>query len=136
MYPEVINADDLDVTARTVYGEARGEAFEGKVAVAHVISNRAASNYMGDTLEAVCRRAYQFSCWNHSDPNHRKIAALDKSDPEYRECLSAVAAALVSDDDPTHGARHYHTKDIKPYWSDDAKERVVIGNHVFLVGVA
>ena len=34
---------DMDVAARTVYGEARGEPDEGKIAVAWVIRTRAAN---------------------------------------------------------------------------------------------
>lgn len=136
MYPKAINAEDIDVAARTVWGEARGESFEGKVAVAHVIANRAATNYMGDTLEAVCKKRKQFSCWNENDPNHKKIMALKKDNPAYQECLKAVAIALVSDEDPTKGARHYHSKHIKPYWADDTKEGVFVGNHIFVIGVA
>lgn len=135
MYTEVVSAEDLDVAARTVWGEARGEAFEGRLAVAHVIANRAEANYMGDTLAAVCRRPYQFSCWNSDDPNRAKMEALSKDDPVYRDCLLAVGLALVSDADPTRGARHYHNESVAPKWADAARERIVIGDHIFLVGV-
>ncbi len=38
--PVPITPDDLITAARTVYGEARGESWEGKLAVACVIVNR------------------------------------------------------------------------------------------------
>ena len=52
MYNEVISAQDLDTAARTVYGEARGESFEGKVAVAHSIINRSA---VGGWMASYCQ---------------------------------------------------------------------------------
>lgn len=136
MYSEVVSAEDLDIAARTVWGEARGESFAGKLAVAHVICNRAVTNYMGDTLAAVCKKPKQFSCWNSDDPNREKMESLGKDDPAYQDCLTAVSLALVSDEDPVDGARHYYSKAINaPYWAADATRTFNIGNHIFLKGI-
>ena len=132
MYSEALISEDLDIAARTVWGEARGEGPEGMLAVAHVICNRAEKGgWWGDTLETVCKKPWQFSCWNHSDPNREKLIDLDKKSDGYFQALSAVAMALVSDDDPTHGSCHYHTKGLTPNWSQGKTPAHRAGNHVF-----
>ena len=92
MYPEVVSADDLDIAARTIWGEARGEGPEGMRAVAHVIANRATKGgWWGDTLWSVCLKPWQFSCWNLSDPNRQKLLDLDKKTPGYESGLTATS---------------------------------------------
>jgi len=136
MFPEALIADDLDTAARTVWGEARGEGPEGMLAVAHVIRNRAEKGgWWGDTLETVCKKKWQFSCWNPNDPNRQKLLDLDKKSDGYFQALSAVAMALVSDDDPTNGSCHYHTKGVKPAWSEGHDPAANIGNHLFFAGI-
>lgn len=56
---------DVDIIAKTLYGEARGETTMGKIAVATVIYNRA----NGDNTKyvKVCLKPKQFSCWNKTD---------------------------------------------------------------------
>ena len=65
---------DIDTLARTLFGEARGELYGGRVAVANVIINRAASQvtWWGNTVEEVCRKPKQFSCWDlkFNKPNY------------------------------------------------------------------
>ena len=48
--------------ARTVHGEARGEHYIGKVAVAAVILNRARSSQFPDTIEEVIYQPGAFTC--------------------------------------------------------------------------
>jgi N-acetylmuramoyl-L-alanine amidase len=132
MYLEVISAVDLDIAARTVAGEARGESSAGKLAVALVILNRAKkAGWMGNTIEGVCLKAYQFSCWNDDDPNRLAIERMKKTDPVYMLALFAVAEAIVTDEDITEGATHYHTKDIEPFWIEGREPCTIIENHVF-----
>ncbi|MGH3756111.1 MAG: cell wall hydrolase, partial [Pseudonocardiaceae bacterium] len=65
---------DWEVMGRTLYGEARGEPFDGLVAVAWVIRNRAESpRWWGRDVKGVCLHPLQFSCWNETDPNRKII---------------------------------------------------------------
>ena len=66
---------DIDILARTIYGEARGETDEGKRAVGLCILNRYRSNkwFAGNTIAETCQKPWQFSCWNKKDPNCEKI---------------------------------------------------------------
>jgi len=127
---------DLEVTAKTVYGEARGEPEGGKVAVAWVIRNRAETQYRGGTPEEVCLRPAQFSCWNPGDPNLPKLKYLNTQSEGFRQCLLAVAmvfADLV--DDPTNGSRHYHVAGLNVNWAEGEEPEIKIGNHVFYKGI-
>jgi len=59
--------DDPDViyAAQTVYGEARGECWNAKLGVAHVIVNRrkAKRGYFGRSIRTIVQKPQQFSCW-------------------------------------------------------------------------
>ena len=144
MYDKELNAVDLDIAARTVYGEARGEDFLGKVAVAWVIRNRSTidlhndgkPDWWGETIFQVCRKKWQFSCWNTKDPNRAKLLHIPVRDEGYRECLNAVALSMVGvpdKDDPTNGSTHYHVFDMRrpPKWSQGKTPCARIGAHVF-----
>lgn len=127
---------DLEITARTVYGEARGEPEGGRVAVAWVIRNRAEAGYRGNTPEEVCLKPKQFSCWNADDPNASKLKYLNTQSEGFRQCLLATAmvfADLV--DDPTNGSRHYLVAGTNASWIEGQEPEIKIGNHVFYKGI-
>ena len=79
---------DIDILARTIYGEARGEKTAGKKAVACVIMNRykAKKWFSGKTIAETCQKPWQFSCWNKNDPNRQKI--MNATAVELGECLT------------------------------------------------
>jgi len=132
----MLTAADIDIGARTVWGEARGEPYEGKLAVAHVILNRWRARHRGETtVFGVCSEPKQFSCWNESDPNRPKMIAIGAAEPSYRECLRAFLEA-IDGPDPTGGALHYHTIGVRPRWSRGKRPSAVIGAHKFFVGIA
>lgn len=129
--------EDLLILARTIYGEARGQPFEGQKAVAHVVFNRVSSR-VGDadhSIAAACLRWLQFSAWNENDPNRVRLSNVTMQDSGFR---TAVRAALEAYDekDFTLGSRHYHTKTIKPKWSEGHTPVVMIGDHVFYNDIA
>lgn len=128
----------VDTLARTLYGEARGEPVRGKEAIAAVIINRVKRAeargwyWWGNTIQEVCLRPWQFSCWNAGDPNRKKIEAVRTGNRGFDSCLRiarrAVAQVLA---DPTDGATHYHTTAITPPWAKGREPSVRIGNHLF-----
>jgi len=128
----------VDTLARTLWGEARGEPVRGIEAVAAVIVNRVrlararGGFWWGDNVVAVCRKPFQFSCWNKDDPNRPKLPAVTEADPAFAVCLRiarrAVSGALP---DPTGGCTHYHSRRVHPAWARDAVPRVEIGTHLF-----
>lgn len=124
---------EIDVIARTVWGEARGEGAEGMVAVANVIQNRVkAGAWYGATYEEVCKKPKQFSCWNTNDPNYNKILNVTEADGDF-EIAMMIARAVVDGDlkDITNGATHYHARSIYPSWASSLKQTAQIGNHIF-----
>ena len=123
----------LETLAKTIYGEARGEIEPGKFAVAHVIVNRAAvGGWWGNKIDDVCRKAYQFSCWNEDDPNRITLERLTSDDREFMRCASIAATVLAGDHkDNSGGATHYHTAAVAPNWSLGQTPCAVIGNHIF-----
>ncbi len=129
---------EIDVLARTLWGEARGEGSAGMHAVANVIQNRVkvaedkGKFWWGNNIIQVCQKPYQFSCWNRSDPNFQKLQAVEAKDLHFataqRIARRAVAGCLA---DMTYGATHYHAAGIEPYWAQREKPVAVIGRHIF-----
>jgi spore germination cell wall hydrolase CwlJ-like protein len=136
-----VDPDDADVMARTIMGEARGEPEQGKIAVGWVILNRAKSGKWfggGGDIFAVCRKPYQFSCWNPGDPNRSIITNASVGDPVFDQCLVAAQTVLGgSVADPTGEATHYFANYIStPAWAKPpAKLTVQIGVHKFYKNV-
>jgi len=135
-----LNADRPAILtlARTLWGEARGESVRGKEAVAAVVMNRVrraralGGYWWGMTPIQVCRKPWQFACWNDGDPNHAKMLAVGADDPVFRICLRIARRAIAGTlKDPTHGATHYHAKDSSPPWARNRKPSAVIGGHRF-----
>lgn len=124
---------DLNILARTIWGEARGEPFEGKVAVAWVILNRAdKGGWWGSTITEVCKKPSQFSCWNANDPNSARLPLVNFSDASFPDCLKAVGGVLSGNcPDPTGAATHYHTLTVLPSWALNKSPITTIGQHVF-----
>ena len=148
------DTDDIDVLARTLWAEARGEGEAGMVAVAAVIMNRcrAAADYrrrkpgksrhvlFGDGSPAsACQMPWQFSCWNQDDPNRGKLLAVTSDDPWFAAALRIAAQAVAHElVDPTGGATHYVRHDwvSRTAWTKtpDGAPRsptAKIGNHWF-----
>ena len=122
-----ISKEDVNILAKTIYGEARGSVHIDRLAVGFVIRNRAevAQGYksrtnkshplFGDgTLASACQSPWQFSCWNKNDPNCEVLHKLsfenrfDQAD--FRK--SVLAALWVIEGispDITDGCLHYHT---------------------------
>lgn len=127
--------EELDCLARNVYFEARGEPDEGKVAVAHVVMNRAANGRFPDTVCEVVRQGgekvrhkCQFSWWcdGRSDEPSDAVAWS-----ESREV--ARLAYWGYTEDPTAGALWYHATRVKPVWRKALVRGRQIGDHIFYV---
>jgi len=135
---------DIDILARTIWGEARGESHEGRVAIANVIMNRVnmdlgndgKPDWWGEGVTQVCLKPFQFSCWLQNDPNRNKLLVVGSGDSAFADCLAiatdAVNGALP---DITGGATHYHEKHITPPWAAKAIKTAEIGHHIFYKGV-
>lgn len=129
---------EIDVLARTIWGEARGQGNAGLGAVANVVLNRVkiaqerGRYWWGNNIIQVCQKPYQFSCWNRTDPNFKKLQAVDEKNLYFATCLRIARRAVIGVlDDNTEGATHYHAHYVSPYWAKDEVPTTIIGDHIF-----
>ncbi len=131
---------DVDILARTIYGEARGEfarldgGMTSLMAVGNVVMNRTKQRtWYGNTVKEVCLKPWQFSCWNPNDPNLHML--LHPVGGRVFDVCTLVAEKLISGTwpDVTNGSDHYHASTLKsfPKWTLDAKPKFKIGAHIF-----
>lgn len=140
---------NVDTVARTIAGEARGESFLDMVAVGAVIRERVLRpGWWGTDWISVCRKPYQFSCWNKDDPNLPKILHAEIEFPDVWPLCVAAAHLVVNHlrDRDLHelfGTKgtfptHYVARTIKPpSWTKGAQIVPVPWDspHIFFAGV-
>ncbi|MBL8448048.1 MAG: cell wall hydrolase [Zoogloeaceae bacterium] len=118
--PSAAQDQELELVAKTIWGEA-GELGEAAMnAVAAVIRNRKDyGKWMGKSYLEVCLRPFQFRCWDESSPNihrMRRPAPEDSTLNQAREIARrAMGSGIVPD--PTNGATRYHPDGIAPLWA-------------------
>ncbi len=128
----------IDVLARTMWGEARGQGTDGLSAVACVVLNRVkvahehGTYWWGNNIIQVCQKPYQFSCWNRSDTNFKKLQYVGADNVYFASCLRIARRAVIGVlDDNTNGATHYHADYVSPYWARGKQPCAEIGAHLF-----
>lgn len=136
---------DRDAIALTLFGEARGEGVQGRLAVAAVLRNRLRTGRWGSTYRDVCHARKQFSCWNASDPNRARLLAeltkVQQGKPISRvlqECYT-IADVLLNEAifRQVGNALHYFADSIQPpKWAATGTLVASIGHHKFFEGVA
>lgn len=131
-------SDPIEVLARTLYGEARGEPVRGQEAVACVILNRVAratargTYWWGNSIVQVCLKPWQFSCWNRNDPNRPRVLAVTPKNRAFASCLRIARRAVRGGlEDFTFGATHYHTTQAHPPWAWNRSPCLELGGHLF-----
>ena len=131
--------DEIDILARTIYGEARGEydLLEGGISaligVGNVVMNRLkARSWYGKSIQEVCQKPFQFSCWNVGDPNRKILMQEEITDPVFTVCHQvATKVALEEWPDLTKGSDHYHAFSILPPWARGQRPKVRLARHIF-----
>ena len=121
-----------DLAALTIYLEARGESFAGKMAVAAVIRNRMNLKYQSDgTVKGTVLKRKQFQPWNRKQP-HQVLVSLNKR----RMQDSLLAWRLVQDGrNVVDGAVLFYNPRIArtPRWAQVGQKVATIGGHEFYV---
>ena len=106
-----------------MFGEARGESDLGKVAVAYTAINRKADPSYPKTICQVMNQPYQYEfLTKHGMPTQSQVAYL-------MPLAKAILEGKV--DDPTQGAKFFHTRQTKPFWSKQKSIKIALGNHIF-----
>ncbi|RIX53745.1 spore cortex-lytic enzyme [Paenibacillus nanensis] len=118
-----VNRTELDLMARIIYGEARGESYEGQVAVGAVVMNRLASSKFPNTVRGVIEQPGAFTAV--SDGQY--YMTPDKE--AYMAALDAVRGY-----DPTGGALYYFNPNTATSsWIWSRQQTAKIGRHIFAV---
>ncbi len=129
--------DPIDVAARTMWGEARGDGSIGMLAVGLVIRNRAMHpRWWGTDALSVCLAPWQFSCWNENDPNRPKLLAVDTSVADFPNAIYVARLIFGGGpvpEDVTKGADSYFASNMSPApeWSWRARYCTRILRHKF-----
>jgi len=126
---ESIQNDDT-LAALTIYLEARGESFAGKLAVAAVIRNRMNHKYHSDgTVKGTVLRAKQFEPWIGRNPEEIEF---DPRNQKMQESL--LAWKLVQDGrNIVDGAVLFYNPQLvkTPRWAQVNRKVAKIGGHEF-----
>jgi len=121
------------IISYTLYAEARGEPFKGKLAVAAVIQTRARRFNL--SLVETCRQDQQFSCWNGlaAVPEvYTSGEGILPRDMKARSDCYAIAWVLMTSTRKWDYLTHFYNPAIvTPSWADALQGTRVIGNHVF-----
>ncbi|MGG1984832.1 cell wall hydrolase [Brevibacillus brevis] len=116
-----ISKRDMELLARLVYAEGRGEPYEGQVAIAAVVLNRVASDEFPNTVREVIYAPNAFSPVHDGNLTH-------KSNESTRKAVEDA----VNGKDPSNGSLYFFNPDTatsKWIWSRPVT--VEIGNHRF-----
>ncbi len=118
-------SDMVNLLARIINGEARGEPYEGQVAVGAVIMNRVRSSEFPNTIAGVIYQKGQFTAVTDGQ--------FDKKIEENSTVYKAAREAL-NGSDPTGGALYfYDPRYTKDKYLFSLKTITTIGNHRFAI---
>ena len=115
------NSSDVNLLARIIYGEARGEPYSGQVAVGAVVLNRVKSNSFPNTISGVIYQSGAFDAVRDGQINLSPDSTAKKA-----------AQDALNGWDPSYGAIYYFnpsTATNKWIWSRPMT--VTIGRHRF-----
>ena len=115
------NSSNVNLLARLIYGEARGEPYTGQVAVGAVVMNRVKSSSFPNTISGVIYQSGAFDAVRDGQINLTPDSTAKKA-----------AQDALNGWDPTYGAIYYFnpaTATNKWIWSRPMT--VTIGNHRF-----
>lgn len=113
--------EEIEQMARIVHGEARGEPYEGQVAVAAVVKNRLHSSEFPSTIEGVI---------------YQRNAFTAVQDGQYELTPTSISYKAVRDAwtgwDPSQGATYYYNPQIATSeWIFTRTPTFSIGRHLF-----
>ncbi len=116
-----ITNDELYLLSKLVSSEARGESYEGQVAVAAVVINRVLDDRFPNNIKDVIYQKNAFSVVNNGE------IYKDPTDSAYKAAREALYGK-----DPTSGAIYFWNPKISTCsWIKTLDPYKRIGNHVF-----
>ena len=116
-------SSDTQLLARAVNGEARGEPYEGQVAVAAVILNRVKHSSFPNTISGVIYQPGAFTAVSDGQIN----VPIAENSTVYKACQDAINGR-----DPSNGAIYYFNPDTATNsWIWSRQHIITIGKHRF-----
>jgi N-acetylmuramoyl-L-alanine amidase len=116
-----VNKAELDLLARIIYAEARGESYKGQAAVGAVVMNRVQSSSFPNTVRGVILQSGAFTAVDDGQ------FYLTPDRTAYQAAKDAVRGY-----DPTGNALYYFNPNTaKSSWIWSRQRTVRIGNHIF-----
>ena len=124
IYTTKASGDNMvELLARLINGEARGEPYIGQVAVGAVIMNRVKDPSFPNTIAGVIYQSHQFS----QITDGQFDVAIEEDSTVYKAAQDAMNGV-----DPTNGALYfYNPAKTKSKWLFSLKTVTTIGKHVF-----
>jgi N-acetylmuramoyl-L-alanine amidase len=119
--PEVVSEEEKALLARLVTAEAKGEPYEGKVAVATVVLNRVDHEMYPDSIKEVIYEKRQFQPVDNGMINK----------PATEEAEQAVNEAIAKQGTGKGSLNFYNPKIVDSEWHESKTLTAEIGNHVF-----
>ncbi len=121
--PAATQSSDIELLARLVYGEARGEPYIGQVAVAAVVLNRVRHASFPSTIAGVIYQPGAFTAVSDGQ------FYLTPDANAYRAARDAMNGW-----DPTYGCIYYYNpRTAQSAWIFSREVRLSIGAHAFAV---
>ncbi|RAK11192.1 N-acetylmuramoyl-L-alanine amidase [Halanaerobium saccharolyticum] len=117
------SADEIEILASIINAEARGESYDGKVAVGAVIINRVYHPSFPNSIREVVYQSGQFT------PVENGMINLSPDSDSFKAAYDAVSGL-----DPSQGSLYFYNpaKSRNPSFFAGREKVVTIGNHVFL----
>jgi len=115
------NSSNVNLLARLIYGEARGEPYTGQVAVGAVVMNRVKSSSFPNTLSGVIYQSGAFDAVKDGQINLSPDSTAKKA-----------AQDAINGWDPSYGAIYYfNTSTATNKWIWSRPMTITIGRHRF-----
>ncbi len=115
------NSSDLTLLSKLIYGEARGEPYEGQVAVGAVVLNRVRSSSFPNTISGVIYQSGAFDVVRDGQINLTPNSTAKKA-----------AQDALNGWDPSYGAIYYfNPSTATSAWIWSRPHVITIGNHRF-----
>ena len=115
------NNSNLNLISKVIYGEARGEPYEGQVAIGAVLLNRVADSRFPNTISGVVYQSGAFTCVSDGQINLSPNSTAKKA-----------AQDAINGWDPTHGSIYYFNPNTATSsWIWSRPQTLRIGKHIF-----
>ncbi len=122
-YAATSHTSDIQLMARAINGEARGEPYEGQVAVGAVILNRVKDSRFPNSISGVIYQSGAFTAVSDGQIN----APIDEDSTVYKAAQDAMNGW-----DPTGGCVYYFNPDTATNsWIWSRPHVITIGKHRF-----